>query len=804
VFSLRSLLPLGILALLSTLATAPAAAAWSTDPFVNDLLVPGVSDSGIQDLVAVPDGSGGMLLAWLQERPGTTIRDAYAHRIDAEGQPVWPEPLEVRTAQVNISDLTALSDGNGGMYLAILDFNGNGSTVFVQFIDGSFDVQWTEGGIDVAPGALSINADNPVLADMGADGLFVAWEESRASANGTDIWAQRIAPPFFQRAWGDTGIEICGADGNQDDLAAVGVEGGAFVAWNDQRDVGSNQNDVYMQYVDATWTVWSNDGEPVAATSVNQQNPSLAPDGAGGVWVAWQSTITTPASVRVARWTAGAQELFRRNVTGTPAASQLDARIAAHPAYGAVVIWNEIGGFVGPLVSQRIAPSGLVLWGSEGVPVRPSDEGQSPQGFHVTADGAPVILFEELGVLYAQRLDPDGSRMFGDEALTVSMASPDFYDGEAYVPSGDGFLAAWSDARDLDGDDVYGARIDAWGFLGDPTPQVTAVADYPQDQGGVVRVDWTRSHLDDPAHGDVTRYTVWRRLATAAKSALSPEELDARIVADAARSGLPAAVVLDQLKAGWAYVDEQPAFFQAEYAYHAPTYGDSTDTETIVTEFKVIAHATGSTPYWESDVATGYSVDNLAPAAPQLLTASLDLASALLDWRAVASAPDLREYRIYRSDAPGFTPDASTFVAAVADTSYVDALPAGGAWHYRVSAVDVHGNEGVPSNEAVVELATGVEDLPGRTRLVGVAPNPFNPATTVRFELSRASRATVRILDPRGRVVRTLASGDMPAGLHALTWDGRDSQGRPRTSGVYFVRMETETERFTRKIMLVK
>jgi len=68
-------------------------------------------------------------------------------------------------------------------------------------------------------------------------------------------------------------------------------------------------------------------------------------------------------------------------------------------------------------------------------------------------------------------------------------------------------------------------------------------------------------------------------------------------------------------------------------------------------------------------------------------------------------------------------------------------------------------------------------------------PNPFNPRTSVRFVLSRATDMSLRILDTRGRVVDVLAEGRLEAGTHTRTWDGTDRDGRPVASGTYFLRL---------------
>ena len=95
--------------------------------------------------------------------------------------------------------------------------------------------------------------------------------------------------------------------------------------------------------------------------------------------------------------------------------------------------------------------------------------------------------------------------------------------------------------------------------------------------------------------------------------------------------------------------------------------------------------------------------------------------------------------------------------------------------------------------------------LPARARLLAASPNPFNPKTTLRFELPAAARVELVVYDTQGRRVRTLLSGAvMPAGGSAVDWDGRDDRGEQVGSGVYFYRLVTDKDRLAGKAVLLK
>ncbi len=93
---------------------------------------------------------------------------------------------------------------------------------------------------------------------------------------------------------------------------------------------------------------------------------------------------------------------------------------------------------------------------------------------------------------------------------------------------------------------------------------------------------------------------------------------------------------------------------------------------------------------------------------------------------------------------------------------------------------------------------------PSETTLHAPCPNPFNPSTQVRWEITEGARTALRVYDISGRLVRTLVDGYCDAGVYTARWDGRDRQGRSMGSGVYLMRLETPTEAFTQRVTLVR
>ncbi len=101
-----------------------------------------------------------------------------------------------------------------------------------------------------------------------------------------------------------------------------------------------------------------------------------------------------------------------------------------------------------------------------------------------------------------------------------------------------------------------------------------------------------------------------------------------------------------------------------------------------------------------------------------------------------------------------------------------------------------------------------VEDMVELVSLIPIRflknyPNPFNPETTITFELGQESRTLIEIYNVKGQRVRKLLDDTLRQGSHAIIWDGRNDRNDPVSSGVYFYRVSVnDSELFSRMIML--
>ncbi|MBD3366840.1 MAG: hypothetical protein GF405_01545 [Candidatus Eisenbacteria bacterium] len=128
--------------------------------------------------------------------------------------------------------------------------------------------------------------------------------------------------------------------------------------------------------------------------------------------------------------------------------------------------------------------------------------------------------------------------------------------------------------------------------------------------------------------------------------------------------------------------------------------------------------------------------------------------------------------------------------------------PLGDEFDVRFDDADLRGAD---NNDLEAELKGYSSSVtPKAFRLAQNSPNPFNPVTSIAYDVPEEARVTIRVYDVTGRVVRTLVDRECDAGRHVVSWDGEDDRGDAVGSGVYFCTMNAPGYRGERKMLLLK
>ena len=124
---------------------------------------------------------------------------------------------------------------------------------------------------------------------------------------------------------------------------------------------------------------------------------------------------------------------------------------------------------------------------------------------------------------------------------------------------------------------------------------------------------------------------------------------------------------------------------------------------------------------------------------------------------------------------------------------------------YYVTATDANGNESEPS-EPIEVLLSSIDDelVPLSFKLYHNHPNPFNPITSLRYDLPEQAQVTLTLYDLIGREVTQLVNTTQEAGYRSVQWDATDKTGKPVSAGVYLYQIRAGEFVQTRKMVLLK
>ncbi len=133
--------------------------------------------------------------------------------------------------------------------------------------------------------------------------------------------------------------------------------------------------------------------------------------------------------------------------------------------------------------------------------------------------------------------------------------------------------------------------------------------------------------------------------------------------------------------------------------------------------------------------------------------------------------------------------------------AFNDSSAASGTWFYRLKQIDVDGTIHY-FDPVSVNVVTGIASrnaAPAQFALLQNHPNPFNPSTTIRFDLAADRDVALRVYNALGQVVAVLVAGRRAAGSYSVSWDASGY-----ASGVYFYRLEAGNFVATKKLVVLK
>lgn len=566
--------------------------------------------------------------------------------------------------------------------------------------------------------------------------------------------------------------------------------GGVVVTWWDER---SDEGDIYAQRVNASGvTQWTTDGIGICSAPERQRYPTIVSDGASGAIVVWEDNRPGDyLDIYAQRVSAGGAMQWTTNgvVICTAPNRQSSPRALADGAGGAFVCWDDARAYpLYNLYAQRVSASGVMQWMENGLNVRPSPVTQYQGTWCRDGVGGAILCWHGYGDLYAQRFSMAGVRLWADDAVPVCTATGAQYYQKLALNGTSGAICSWNDYRPTNNTEVYAQRLVNGATASNFVAYTDSIAggDYFKYQYKA-RAKWT---TDLSATSRVQYRVLGNSIWSQTTESASPATTHIRVVSGLAdnttyelrplnySAGVPTYGAIDTVTTYSADIAISSfSFSQAA----APPYG-------VTATFSFTTSANSScrvNSRKEQSPAVSWSTDEVSESSLHGTSHSHDIGG-------------LNYNTLYQAYIQVF-PSASF---GGEDTVYPDgAVPQSTATTVSIRFL-------TPTKQGQggwYEQQTSRVGLPPTTSLGNNYPNPFNPSTTIEFDIAESGvDIEVAVFNVQGQRVRSLVMGPHPSGQYRIEWDGRDESGRAVASGIYLLKMSAGGKQYVRKMSLLK
>jgi hypothetical protein len=546
----------------------------------------------------------------------------------------------------------------------------------------------------------------------------------------------------------------------------------------------------------SVWAAWINNGVKISLGDKAEIYPSIAPDGAGGAYIAWEQGFTNPFfknSIFANRIDASGNLLWGPGGISLSPDSTITwspADIAPDGVGGALVCWTDGRDAVDnsrDIYALRLDANGNRLWSYFGAEVYAGPDDQDyPLIVSDGAGGAVIVWRDDRNSnddLRAQRLDASGNRLWSSSGVPVCNDPSDQRRHQIVSDGAGGAIVTWDDNRG-GSNDIYAQRIDS---------------------GGIAQ--WTSDGL--PIRTDLSYQQIYPQLVSDGNGGaiITWQEPTRILYAQRINAGgdtlwsTPGVVVYDY------YVGaRQTPQIAADGSGGAVLCW--LDSRTLRGIYAQRLNADGDT-LWNGD---GVLICESIGTQEELRIASDGSGGATIAWQENRQAGDFGDVYARTVDASGNTqgPGSGTALCtSITEQRFVEIATdnsGGGIVTWSDSRNSAETLSDIYANRVYSTGATGIETTePPQTGFLSQNfPNPFNPTTTIIYGLEEPGLVSLRIYDASGHLVNVLVEGTRDATQHTATWNGRDLRGSSVASGVYFYRLIAPGFERTRKMVLLQ
>ena len=782
------------------------------------------------------DKQGNFVIVWVDEREGTSY--IYAQIFSKDGNRVgdnFKVDADNNTPSNQSSPAVAFSHTGRILFVWQDDRNGN-PDIYAQF----YNMDGTKLG-----SAFLINDDdgngnqyNPAVATDANGNFIVVWRDTRN--NIWDIYAQRIKN---DGSFVNSNFRVNDDNSNSWKISpavAFDNSGNFAVAWEDFRN---GDGDIYIQRYQADGTLLgTNIKVNDDSQSKQQSNPAVTFDDAGNFFVVWEDERNGNKDIFAQKFDASGNAIsvnFQLNDDNNQKNQKFPA-VAFQKPGNFIVVWEDDRNDYGDIYLQPLSSNGTLI----GTNSKINDDVNSAWQYYpaIALDNAGnfVVVWEDErngdGDIYAQRFSQDGTRNGSNFRVNSDNTSAWQMLPAVGMDSSGNFTVVWIDFQNNAGG-IYGQQYHADGTKIGSNFQISDNnASIIYQNPIAIAVNGTGDAIvvwQDNRNGNSDIYAQYHKAGSATNSN------NFRVNDDNGTAAQRSPVVGIDKNGNFVIVwqDErngdadiyaqrysadgtpQGNNFQINDGGSSTWQGSPAMTMDSVGNFIVVwaSFAGGENIFARRFQADGTSLgpsfqvndnNNSRTSSPSIaMDKNGNFIVTWVDWRD-------GDENIYaqRFEADG-TPVGGNF-RVNSNTNKAQFSPDVKLWKGQIYNVWVSNHVGgtgydiwanvLDWNNPTTFLSQSDYTTVTKFQLFPNFPNPFNPSTTITFDLSKTQKVLLEIFDLSGRLIKTLVNEKESSGFHQVVWDGTDNTGQPVASGIYLYRLKVANRSQTRKMFLLR
>ncbi len=796
------------------------------------------------------DGQGNAVLAYVYKNPTTSEINLKVLKVTPNGTFAWG-PQFLCNAASDQGSVKMAPDGNGGFFFTWEDKrNENDADIYAQHIDTNGTLTWANDLI-IYSGAY-IQTNPRIVATTGNTAVIV-WEDSRLdSAHDTaDLLAQKINLQG-QKLWANDGVIVSQEDDSQKDPRLSSDDnGGCFVVWDDARSGGNALMDVYAQHISSTGTMtWEANGK-VICNLPGIQISSLIKKNSNRCFVVWADQRDGSVGLYNQILDTNGQTYLPQNgkkIFWGLSGNVVDLQ-SVKSGNNVFAVWEDTrgAGFGYQIYTQKLNEFGDTLFAANGIPITdPNGKDQINVKAIADGEGGFVAAWQEnpLGkfIVLAQRIDSNGNKMWGNNGIILVDDANAF---EQLAPQiskiGNDFYFFWADGEIVNytyrilGQKISNGQLQ-WG------PNGKSIIDNAQDNFikaiSEDYIAWEQYNWMTNTGFDIHVL----RFTTDGNPATGWPALGLQITNNPENQTIPQILVTPQ-GAMITYQDNRNAnrdlyaqlispqgqmILQAN-GYPLVTLPNDQDEEQIYWDgsFKMV---------W-SDYRDGIAKDiamnkwnlqgnTLVPewGASGILVVQQDSTQQnpafgkfndkmFVCWEDVYAGDSNIKGKAVDEQGIIFDNNEPTGLTISADLKKQEKPLISGIDNNRAFILWTDGRssgkeEILGAYVQAIDVSLGNDDEIAQVNKNTLSafnyPNPFNPSTTIKFNVPETQKVTIDIYNIKGQKVTSLWNQVTEKGVHTVNWNGTDSKNKSVGSGMYLYKLSCGKGSITRKVILMK